>query len=691
MTRTRFVLLILGALIAMGLASAVAAFFKLRSEIPNAEEIVRFTAPASTRVYDCKGRLVYEFFQEKRRPVALDSIPHWLTDAVVAVEDKRFYSHWGIDLARIPGLLWSVARNRGLRGTSTITQQLARSMFLTYRRQIDRKLKEIVLAIELERHYSKDEILEMYLNQIWFGGSVYGVEAAALRYFGKPVRRLDIAECATLGAMLANPARYSPYYHPELLVQRRNFFLHKLHQTGSITMEQYQTARQQELVVSAARLDGNEAPYFVEEIRRNLIDSFGPDFVYRSGARIYTTLDLDLQRAANAVLEQRLADIEKGYALKKSRVWYDSMAEIDTAIGDPEYLQGALVAMETKTGYVRAMVGGRDFSRSEYNRATQALRQTGSAFKPFVYVAAIDNGFTAADIMVDSTIELEVRGQPKYVPHNYDHKMMGRVTLRRALALSRNLVAVRLIARIGPELVARYANLMGITQKLLPVYSLALGSVEVPLIEMTTAFNTFANEGVRVRPVMVTSVCDNRGLVMEENLPDIQPVIGRATDYVMTSMMQSVVDEGTATAIRSIGYSGPAAGKTGTTDDYTDAWFVGFTPELCCGVWVGYDRVRTIFRGATGGGVAAPIWGEFMKEAKPDAGASGFSVPPDIVTAPICEETGMMATPKCPRVRYEVFIAGTEPTLSCPAHSRPVPIPSQSDSFKPIPGTETRH
>ncbi|UCG43759.1 MAG: PBP1A family penicillin-binding protein [candidate division WOR-3 bacterium] len=691
MTRTRFVLLIVGVLIAIGLASAVAAFFRLRSELPATEEIVKFTAPASTRVFDCRGRLVHEFFQEKRRPVPIDSIPRWLTDAVVAVEDRRFYTHWGIDLARIPGLIWGLVQNRGLRGTSTITQQLARSMFLTFRRRIDRKLKEMVLAVELERHYSKEEILEMYLNQIWFGGSIYGVEAAALRYFGKPVSRLDLAECATLGAMVANPARYSPHYSPELLVQRRNFFLHKLHQAGSITMEQFQTARQQKLEVNPARQDGNEAPYFVEEVRRSLLDRFGPDFVYRSGARIYTTLDLELQRAANTAVEQRLAGIEKGYGLKKSKLWYDSMAEIDTALGDPEYLQGALVAIETRTGYVRAMVGGRDFGRSEYNRATQALRQTGSAFKPFVYVAAIDNGFTAGDIMVDSTIELEVRGQPKYAPHNYDHKMLGPVTLRRALALSRNLVAVRLIARIGPELVARYANLMGVSQKLLPVYSLALGSVEVPLIEMTTAFNTLANQGVRVRPVMVTRVCDNRGLVVEENLPDVQPVVGQATAYVMASMMQSVVDEGTATVIRSIGYSGPAAGKTGTTDDYTDAWFIGFTPEICCGVWVGYDRVKTIFRGATGGGVAAPVWGEFIKAVRPDTGSSRFDVPPDIVTAPICEETGMMATSRCPRVRYEVFIAGTEPTLTCADHSGRAPSTSLPETFEPIHGTETRH
>ena len=522
MTRSRLVLLVLGCLVLIGITAGITAYLNLQAGLPGAEEIARFRAPAATRVFDCKGRLVAEFFQEKRRPVSLDTIPVYLKEAIIAVEDRRFYSHWGIDLMRIPGLMLWMARHPGrLKATSTITQQLARSMFLTFERTLARKAREAILAVEIERQFSKEEILELYLNQIWLGGSVYGVEAAAERYFGRHVSQLSIAECASLAAMVANPGIYSPHRHADRLVRRRNLFLHKLHETGVISREQYDAAREEPLKVNPLHDGPNEAPYFVEEIRRDLVERYGPDFVYRSGATIHTTLDLDIQRAANVAVEKRLARIEKDYRLRKRKTWYDSVVEVDTAPGPPEYLQGALVALDVRTGYVRALVGGRDFEQSEWNRATQAARQTGSAFKPFLYAAAIDNGLTAADVVVDSAVELRISGQPLYRPRNYDHKFLGPITLRRALALSRNVVAVRLIDRLGPELVARYANLLGITQKLLPVYSLALGSVEVPLLEITAAYTTFANEGRRVKPIFITMIRDNRGLVMEENLPEV--------------------------------------------------------------------------------------------------------------------------------------------------------------------------
>ncbi|MEO0082710.1 MAG: PBP1A family penicillin-binding protein [candidate division WOR-3 bacterium] len=668
------------------LAVGVAGLFSLRSGLPAPEEIAAFQAPASTRVLDCKDRLIAEFFEERRRPVPLDSIPACLRDAVVAVEDRRFYSHWGIDLVRIPGIIWSFIRNRGqVRGTSTITQQLARSMFLTYRRSLDRKLKEMLLAVELERHYSKQEILEMYLNQIWFGGSIYGVQAAAERYFGKPVSRLTLAECTTLAAMLANPTAYSPYQHPDRLIARRNFFLGRLRDAHRITEEQFKAARAEPLVLRPGPENLNEAPYFVEEIRRDLIGRYGPDFVYRSGSTVFTTLDLDLQRAANKAVEEWTARLEKDYNLRHPKTWYDSARAVDSLIGPPDYLQAALVCLDARDGSVRAMVGGRNFAHSEYNRATQAKRQVGSAFKPFVYVAAVDNGLTAADIIADSAIELRIPGQPPYRPRNYDGKFLGPITVRRALALSRNLVAVRVIERIGPELAARYANLMGVNEKLMPVYSLALGSVEIPLIDMTAAFATLANGGTRVKPKMVRSIRNKNGLLLEENLPQTQPVLDPKTAYIVTNMLQSVVDEGTATVIRSLGFTGPAAGKTGTTDDYTDASYIGYTPTLSTGVWVGYDKKKTIFRGATGGTVAAPIWAEFMKQVPADSGPQSFAVPDSIVTAPICEQSGKLASPLCPRVRYEVFITGTEPTAPCPLHS-PARHAPKPDSFKPAPG-----
>ena len=656
---------------------AVAALLQLAaaglfSGMPSAESIANFHPPASTRILDCKGRVIFDFYQEKRRPVPLESIPACLRKSVVAIEDKRFYSHWGIDLARIPGVALSMVKHAGgIKGTSTITQQLARSMFLTPERSVTRKLKEIALAVELERHYSKSEILEMYFNQIWFGGSVYGVEAAAEKYFGKTSARLNPVECATIGAMLANPSAYSPYTHPDRLLTRRDFYLTKMFRLGCISQKELDAGTKRPLTVLPLGTGGNIAPYFVEEVRRYMVEKYGTDFVYKSGAVIHTTLDLDMQQAANLALLSHLRQLEKDYKLRPTMAAYDSAAKRDSTIGPPKYLQGALVAMDVRTGHIRALIGGRDFKHSEFDRATQAKRQAGSAFKPFVYVAAVDNGVTAADMELDSALTIKLPGQPDYQPHNYDGTYLGHISLRRALALSRNLVAVRLIAKVGPELVARYANMMGITEALPPIYSLALGSVEVTLLDLTDAFNTLADGGIRVRPTMITRVEDASGRVLEETRPDEQPVLRPQTAYVVANMMQSVVNEGTATVIRQLGYMGQAAGKTGTTDDYADASFIGFTPQITCGVWVGFDKKKTIFTGATGGVVAAPVWGDFMKTVQPDSLPSdSFAVPDSITTVAVCEQTGQLATPSCPRVRYEVFIAGTEPKTPCALHSR---------------------
>lgn len=645
-------------------------YLRLRADLPTPETIINYKAPASTRLVDCRGRVISEFFQEKRRPVPLETIPDYLVRSVVAVEDKRFYSHWGIDLFRVAGsIVANLLHPRNLQGASTITQQLARSMFLTPRRQLSRKLKEMVLAIELERHYSKEEILEMYLNQVWFGGSIYGVAAASERYFGKHISRLDPVECATLGAMIANPSAYSPYKYPQRLLRRRNYFLNKMHRIGLLTRKEYEQAIAQPLNVLPAGSATNEAPYFVEEIRRYLISTYGYDFVYKSGATVYTTLDLDIQAAANRALLTWLERLEQDYRLRPSKASYDSIFKNDSTDPAPGYLQGALIVEDVQTGEIRAMIGGRDFRHSEFNRATQALRQVGSAFKPFVFAAALDNGYTAADIENDSALVIRIPGQPDYRPKNYDQKYLGRMTLRRALALSRNIIAVRLCEKIGPEVVAQYASLMGIEHRIPAYYSIALGSIDLSLLEMTNAFNTIANQGIRLTPFMITKIVDDQGHVLEEHHPEPRLAIRPQTAYVLTSMMQSVVNEGTATTIRALGFTGPAAGKTGTTDDYTDAWFIGFTPTLTCGVWIGYDKKRTIFRGATGGVIAAPVWGELMKQVYQDT-LSTFPVPPEIVTLPICEGSGKLATPLCPRARYEVFIRGTEPTASCPLHSR---------------------
>lgn len=664
----RLVLKLAIALLAITVALVVLCYFRLRADMPTPETIINFKAPASTRILDCQGRIISELFQEKRRPVPLETIPCHLVQSVVAVEDKRFYSHWGIDLVRVAGsIVANILHPGNLQGASTITQQLARSMFLTPKRQLIRKLKEMVLAIELERHYSKQEILEMYLNQVWFGGSVYGVAAASEKYFGKHISRLNPVECATLGAMIANPAAYSPYRHPNRLIRRRNYFLKKLFRLGQLTKEQYELAIKEPLNLQPPGISTNEAPYFVEEVRRYLIKTYGYDFVYKSGATIWTTIDIDIQSLANQLLLNWLDQLEEEYRLKPKKGAYDSLAYSDSSRPQPNYLQAALIIEDIKTGEIRAMIGGRDFKHSEFNRATQARRQVGSAFKPFIFTAAIDNGKTAADIENDSALVIRIDGQPDYRPKNYDLKFLGRMTLRQALALSRNLVAVRLCASIGPAAVAKYANLLGIEQPIPPYYSIALGSIELTLLEMVNAFNTIANQGVRVKPFFITRIDDEYGRILEEKVPEPKLVIRPQTAYILTSMMQSVVNEGTGTAIRQRGFKGPAAGKTGTTDDYTDAWFIGYTPTHTCGIWIGYDTKKTIFRGATGGVIAAPIWGEIMKEVYHDT-ITAFPVPPDITTANICEESGKLALTRCPKVRYEVFISGTEPTDYCSIH-----------------------
>jgi penicillin-binding protein 1A len=411
--------------------------------LPSAEEIKEFRPAASTKIFDCKGKFVCEFYQQRRTPVPLEQIPQHLKDALIVVEDKRFYSHWGIDIIRIFGsAFYNLKSMRKAQGASTITQQLARNMFLTQEKSFVRKFKEMLVAFELERAYSKDEILELYLNQVWFGQGVYGVEAASQVYFNKSVKDLSLSQCALIAALPKAPQYYSPYVNPSAALKRRNMFLSIMYKAKKISKTEMDNALTAPLGVMPKMGLRNEAPYFVEEIRKYLTNKYGDDFIYKSGAIIYSTLDLDMQRSANRAIENNLSKIEIDYKLSFRKSKFDTVATHDT-LAKPNYLQGALVAIEPKTGYVRAMVGGRDFNQSQFNRTFQAKRQAGSAFKAFVYTAAIDQGFTPADLEQDEPITINIPGviEP-YTPTNFDYKFMGDMTLRRALALSRNVVAV---------------------------------------------------------------------------------------------------------------------------------------------------------------------------------------------------------------------------------------------------------
>jgi len=686
--KTSYVILLIVAVVAFVGGVIFAAVVRLSTDLPAPEEIKNYQSSASTKVLDCKGRLFCEFFQQRRTPVPLSQIPENLKEGLILVEDKRFYSHWGIDVIRIFGSAFhNILSLRYAQGASTITQQLARNMFLTMEKTVTRKFKEMLLAFELERAYSKDEILELYLNQVYFGNGVYGVEAASQTYFNKSVQDLSLAQCALIAALPKAPNIYSPYKNPSVALRRRNLFLRMLYKGKKISKQQLDTALAEPLGVMPKLSLRNEAPYFVEEIRKYLADKYGDDFIYQSGATVYSTLDIDMQRTANQVIEANLAQIEKDYNLANKKSHYDTVVIFDS-LSKPLYLQCALIAIDPKTGYIRAMVGGRDFRQSQYNRTFQAKRQAGSAFKPFVYTAAIAQGFTPANLELDAPLTINIPGvKEPYIPADFDHQYMGNMTLRRALALSRNIVAVRLISEITPEVVVNYANQMGITSKLQPYYSLALGSCDVSLIDMTKAFCVLANEGYKTKPIYILKIVDADNRVIEENGIESISVIDANVAYIVTNMMESVINEGTGYAIRRVGFGYPAAGKTGTTDDYTDTWFVGYTPDLACGIWVGYDQKKTIFHGATGGGIVAPIWGEFMNGISNLIYGSDFSKPDSVVYARVCDLTGYLATTRCPKIRDEVFIIGSEPKQECKFHKYGIPSQEfQTPDYRTIEG-----
>jgi len=643
-------------------------YYAIVSDLPPAESISFFAPPISTKVYDDQGQIFTQFFIERRDLASLDRVPQHLKDGFISIEDKRFRSHWGVDILRFfKALLINVVNMRIVQGGGTITMQLARNMFLTLEQTVMRKMKEMALAIRIERAYTKDEILEMYLNQINFGQGHYGVATAAEYYFNKDVSELNLPECALLVALPKSQERYSPYKHPERAVQRRNLVLRKMLENKAISSEEYEQATSAPLGVVEPTKDKGAGEYFVEEIRRYLELKYGPEFLYRSGANIYTTINARLQTIAEEVLENHLTKLEKNHKLPHPKAEFDSIQLADSVTAIP-YLQGAFVLLDYRTGEVKALIGGRNFVQSQFNRATQARRQAGSAFKIFVWTTAVDNGFTPTDIVLDLPIVLEVPGMDSiYRPSNYDRKFMGPITVKDALKYSRNLVAIRLIRSIGPELVVRYAHDLGVDSPLLPVVSLALGTCEVNLLEMVSAAGTIANLGERVKPYMIRKITDKDGTLIEINSSLPERRLSPQTSYVMTDIMTSVVNGGTGYHVREY-YKGAAAGKTGTTNNYSDAWFIGYTPDYACGVWVGYDNNDRMFKDATGGFISAPIWGDFMgridtlqqKEFnKPSSG---------IISARICHQTGLLARPYCPSVVEQIYVTGTEPKDSCDVH-----------------------
>jgi penicillin-binding protein 1A len=769
----RWMLLTIGLLCGLILLVAVGTGFiiyrKLVADLPQVSELEHYQPSLVTKVYDRYGELIADFFIEKRILVPLEDIPMHVRQATIAAEDRRFYAHGGVDTW---GILRAARVNFQARGTkegaSTITQQVARTLFLNRDRTLTRKVREAILARRIEQHYSKDQILELYLNQIFYGHNAYGIEAAAQLYFGKSAKDLTLSEGALIAGLPPSPNSYSPLKNFQRSLQQRDHVLSRMVEAGYLTPDQAQAAHEEPILVHPPPLRVHKAFYFVEYVRQYLEEQYGPTALYRGGFTVETTLDMRLQQLAEQTLKQGLVALDKRYgiyegpmrhleftgdattdaklvaeatmredgemavregerlsgvvlavrdsgttiAIKNARgvippAGYAWVRHIDSELSaamrrqlfrrgdviqvrvtkvDPTgklhtlaleqepLVQGALLTMDVGSGHVLAMVGGYDFTKSQFNRAVQALRQPGSSFKPLIYTAAVEEGMTPASMVLDAPLTSDMAGAKGWRPENYDGKYHGSVTIRSALTHSRNLATVRIFDKIGLPTACATVKRLGINSSMRCYPSMALGAVGVTLMELTAAYGTFANGGIYNEPVVITKIVDRKGKVLLERFQEARQATSPEVAYLMTSMLQSVIQHGTARALRVLGR--PAAGKTGTTNDYDDAWFVGYTPELVTGVWVGRDDHDPLGDGETGGKVAAPIWLEFMKEAMKDRPITDFPIPPGVRFVRLNGKGNN--TPAAESfvdgsVLFEAFVDGSQPTTNvlAPRKKRP--------------------
>jgi penicillin-binding protein 1A len=630
-----------------------------------------------TIVYDAYDRPVFSIPTQYRVEVELAQMSPFLRDAVIAVEDARFYEHDGIDGIRVVGaVLTDIKERRAAEGASTITQQLARVSFLSRDKTLRRKVREAILAQQIEKLYTKDEILEIYLNKVYFGDGLYGAEAAARGFFGKPASDLTIGEAAMLAGIIKAPSAVNPAANLERATERRNIVLKLMREHGFITQVEHDAAAAEAVALrDSLRREDPTGLHFKEIVRRQLIDRFGKDAIYQGRLRVYTTIDVDLQKAAEAAVVSSLRDIESRLGAVTRR-----------KVNQP--LQGSLLALDPGTGEVRAIVGGRDTESVGLNRALQSKRQPGSAFKPFVYAAAIENGYSPATV-IDSLNQPIDTYEGAWLPED-EHSTAASMTMRTALRTSSNRAAVRMLETVGIERTLSYAKNLGVGA--VPnVPSLALGSGEVTLASMTAAYAAFANGGVVREPIFIKRVEDQDGTILFESDSRPHRAISETTAFLMTTMLADVVDAGTANRARALGFRSPAAGKTGTTNDFVDAWFVGFTPKLVAGVWVGYDTPRTIIKNGFAGQLAVPMWAKFMKSATKGHDARWFAPPRDVVGVEVCRLSGSLPEEGCRHaasvsatgeisyksmVYTDYFVRGTEPRHTCAVHAvQYVPYP----------------
>ncbi|MCF8054759.1 MAG: penicillin-binding protein 1A [Deltaproteobacteria bacterium] len=603
-------------LLVVFLLTVVGFVFLVMNEVPAIDKLRDYRPSVSTKVYSDSGEIIDEFFLEDRKFIAFSEIPQTLKDAFVASEDASFYEHSGFDFAAIArAFLKNLIAGRVVQGGSTITQQVAKTLYLTPERSVLRKTREVILAFRIDKYLSKDEILNLYLNQIYLGHGAYGVEAASLIYFGKGVKHLTLAETALLAGLPKAPSLYSPRNNMERAKQRQHYVLDRMLIAGKISEKEKEEALKEPIILMSVRSKDKLAPYFIENVRRYIAENYGYYTLYREGLEIYTTLNTEMQRAANAAVTNGIRSLEES--------------------GHEEYknntVQAALLCMDARTGEIKAMVGGRDFSNSEFNRATQAQRQPGSIFKPFVYSAAFDKGYNPSMLLNDEPVSYFDPTSPEgnWTPKNYDEQFWGMTTLRQGLIHSRNIVTVKLLDLVGPRYLVNYARNLGIESPLLPTLSLALGSYSMNLQELVRAYGVFANSGKRVKPFFIRRILDRKGTVFEENEHEIEQVMDPKIAYMTTYILEEAIRSGTGKRVRPLGRS--AGGKTGTTNDLRDAWFIGYTPRLVTGVWVGFDNNAPLHDGAVGGVVAAPIWLSFMSAALRGAPLESFSVPNGVI------------------------------------------------------------
>ena len=738
----------------IGFIGILAIYYTFTDELPDVRVLKSFEPSTVTLMYSDQDQLIAELYLEKRIVVPLNKIPTQLKQAALAVEDANFYRHMGIDLKAVfRAFLTNMKAGRVVEGGSTITQQLSKTLFLTRERSLARKIKEAILSIRMELIFTKDEILEMYLNQIYYGHGSYGVEAAARTYFGKSVQNLSLDEVAIIAGLPKSPNNYSPYRNPKRARSRRNHVIRRMAQEGFIKSNEAKQAMKKPFTLGEVTNMLNRAPYFVEYIRKQLMTMYGRNKVYKSGLKVYTTLSIEKQILAQEATKKNLLIADKRYGYRgplgtmdislPEIVLQESLSEINNFTEgihpktgtnikglvksvNKEYLtvltgqgegiielkdmdwarepnikvdgrwarihrvdknfypgdkilvkvlgiyesgslwslsleqepevESALISLEPHTGHIKALIGGYDFSKSQFNRAIQAVRQPGSVFKPIVYATAISKGFSPASIIIDSPIIFKEKDHDfdKWKPVNFEKKFYGPTPLRKALAKSRNIITVKLLQKIGTRSVIQMAKNLGINSHLENNLSIGLGSSGVTLKELVSAYSAFANRGIRVEPQGIRYVENRNGKILYKNSQNITQPITSGTAQIITSLLQSVVQEGTAKKVRSL--NRPTAGKTGTTNNYIDAWFMGFTPKLITGVWVGKDNVEPLGRNETGSRTAIPIWLDYMKGALINTPIQNFPVSSETVFAKINPQTGSLAKHDDSKGFFELFL-----------------------------------